>query len=105
MSQKLRDYEVVVLFQPDWDEENRNQFIESFSGILTHGEGEEAKPVVNHWGRRDLAYAIKKYTEGYYILIEASLDGTKIREIERDLNYNENILRYLFVRKEEEGKG
>ena len=97
-----REYEVTVLIQSKMDEESRTQFINNFAEILTHGEGESAKPIIHHWGNKELAYEIRKNTDAYYVFYEAQLDGTRIRDIERDLNYNENILRYLFVRKEEQ---
>jgi small subunit ribosomal protein S6 len=55
----------------------------------------------NHWGVRQLAYPIKKFTEGYYVLYEAKIDPTRIKDIERSMQYNEDVLRYLVVRKGE----
>ena len=48
-----------------------------------------------------MAYEIKKFTEGYYVLYEAKIDPARIREIERNFQFNDDILRYLVVRKEE----
>jgi small subunit ribosomal protein S6 len=50
---------------------------------------------------RQLAYPIKKFQEGYYVLYEAKIDPTRIREIERSMEYNEDVLRYLVIRKGE----
>lgn len=97
----LRDYEVTVIVNAELEDENRKEIIEKMSGTLTHGEGDEAKPVFHDWGRRQMAYPIKKMTDGHYLFFEAQLDGRQISEIERNMNYDENILRYLFVRKEE----
>ena len=99
MSQ-TREYEVTILVNPNIDDQAVTQYVENFTAILTHGEGEAAKPVYHAWGKRQLAYEIKRNKDAHYLHFEANLDGTKIRDIERDMNYDENILRYLFVRKE-----
>ncbi len=99
MSQ-LRTYEVTVIVQPDLDDDARKQYLEKFTQTLTHGEGEEAAPTFENWGKRQLAFPIRKYTDAYYLYFEANLDPGKVRPIEQSMNYDENILRYLFVRKE-----
>jgi small subunit ribosomal protein S6 len=96
----MRDYEVTVLIRPDLDEDGRAQVIERVTGWLTQGDGEADRPVVNHWGQRSLAYPIRKYTEGYYVFYEAKLQPSTLSEIERNLTYVDDILRHLFVRKE-----
>jgi small subunit ribosomal protein S6 len=47
-----------------------------------------------------MAYPIRKFTEGYYLFYETSLDSTRITEIERSLQYMEDVLRYLVIKKE-----
>ena len=96
----VREYEVTVVIHPQLNDEARNQLIEDISGRLTFGDDEASKPVINHWGRRQLAYPIRKNKEGYYVLYEAKLDPTQVRELERNFQYNEDILRYLVVRKD-----
>ena len=98
---KLRDYEVTVVISAQWDDDNRKKFVTEFTETLTQGEGEAAKPVMQDWGERLLAYPIKKQTDAYYVYFDAKLDPTSVRGIEQNMNYNENLLRYLFVRKEE----
>ena len=96
----LRVYEVTFVVQPDLEDEARKEFIEKMKTTLTHGEGEDAAPVFEDWGKRQMAYNIKRFTEAYYLYFEAKLDPTRVRPIEQTLNYDENVLRYLFVRKE-----
>ena len=98
---KLRDYEVIVVLSAQWDEDNRKEFVTSFTESLTQGEGEETKPVMQDWGKRILAYPIRKQTDAFYIYYDAQIDPASIRPIERNMNFNEHILRYLFVRKED----
>lgn len=96
----MRDYEVTIIIQPQLEESDRNQLIEQVSNLLVPGDDEAAKPSINEWGLRRLAYPIRKLTEGYYVLYEGSLDPTRITEIERSMQYMEDLLRYLVVRKE-----
>jgi len=97
----VRDYEVTVVIQPQLDETERNQAIERLSNLLVPGSKEDGALTVHHWGVRQLAYTIRKFQEGYYVLYEAQIDPTRIRDIERSMQYNEDVLRYLVVRKEE----
>jgi small subunit ribosomal protein S6 len=96
----VREYEVTVVLKPDLEDESQGQLIERIEGWLTHSDGEDAKPKQDHWGRRQLAYPIDNFTEGYYILFEASLDPTRIGELERNIIFAEDVLRHLVVRKD-----
>ena len=82
-------------------ESERNQAIERLGNLLVPGSKEDGALTANHWGVRQLAYPIKKFQEGYYVLYEAQIDPTRIKDIERSMQYNEDILRYLVVRKGE----
>ncbi|WP_374685598.1 30S ribosomal protein S6 [Promineifilum sp.] len=97
----MRDYEVTVVIQPQLEEAERAQLIERLSNLLVPGSKEGGNLTANHWGVRQLAYPIRKFQEGYYVLYEAKIDPTRIREIERSMQYNEDVLRYLVVRKGE----
>ena len=96
----MREYEVTIILKPDLDEAARNELLERLESMLAHGSEEEDKPNVKHWGQRELAYPIKKYTDGYYVFYESRLETSKISELERNLLYIEDILRHLIVRKE-----
>jgi small subunit ribosomal protein S6 len=66
----------------------------------------EGGTIVNseEMGRRQLAYKIKKFTEGYYFLYEIAGSGSEIAELERRLRVNDKVIRYLTVRVDEERK-
>ena len=96
----MRDYEVTIVIQPQLEESDRNQLIERIGELLAPEAAEEAKPKVNVWGQRRLAYPIRNHTEGYYVLYDGALDPQRIAEIERSMQYMEDVLRYLVVRKE-----
>ncbi len=96
----MREYEVTVIIQPQIDEEGRAQLIERVSDWLSPDASEDDKPVQNHLGQRRLAYEIDRHNEGYYVMFEAKIDPNRIGEIERNMQYNEDLLRYLVVRKD-----
>lgn len=97
----MRDYEVTIVIQPLLEEAERTELIERLSNLLVPGSKEDGALTANHWGVRQLAYPIRKFQEGYYVLYEAKLDPTRIKDIERSLQYNEDVLRYLVVRKDD----
>ena len=96
----MREYEFTIIIQPQLEEGERDKLIESISDLLVPGAEENKKPTVNIWGMRRMAYPINKHIEGYYVLYETLADPTRITEIERSLQYMEDVLRYMSVRKE-----
>ena len=99
----MREYEVTVILKSTISEEEHAQLIERIDAWLVPSEEDRAtllKP--KHWGLRKMAYPIKKHTEGYYAFYEVQLDTNAIDSIERQMQYNEDILRYMFIRKEED---
>lgn len=96
----MREYEVTVVLKTSLDDDARNALIEQIAGRLNPSGEEATAPRINHWGQRTLAYPIKNERDGYYVLYEATVDPTRINGIERDLLYEENVLRHLVVHKE-----
>jgi small subunit ribosomal protein S6 len=91
----VRNYEIVVAVRADLAEEELTAQIDTIKGWVTSKEGKIVQ--ADHWGRRRLAYPIKKQREGYYILLKAELPPTAPAEIERSLRLNENVLRFLVI--------
>ena len=91
----IRPYEVVYIFDSALDDETINQKLTQFHALI-HSEGVEA-PKLNHWGRRTLAYSIKKHATGYYVVANFDTDGTKLPEFERALRLDDAVLRFLVV--------
>ena len=96
----MHDYEFTIIVQPDLDEEARNQLLERVGGWLKESSTEDTEPTINHWGKRQLAYPINKYKTGYYVFYEIPMDPTKLDALERNLRFNEDVLRYLIIRKD-----
>lgn len=94
----MREYEITIIFQPELTDDERDQLMERVQSWMAPEEG-ELQVTVDEWGMRQLAYPIRDFRQGYYIYMEATLEPSQIAEIERNLQYNDEILRYLFVRK------
>jgi small subunit ribosomal protein S6 len=91
----LRPYEVVYIFDPALEDEIIAQKLTQFHALLaTDGAG---APTVNHWGRRTLAYPIKKRTTGYYVVANFETEPSKLPEFERAIRLDEGVLRFLVV--------
>jgi small subunit ribosomal protein S6 len=91
----LRPYEVVYIFDSALEDETINQKLEQLHALI-RADGAEP-PVLNHWGRRTLAYPIKKQTTGYYVVANFDTDGALLPEYERALKLDDGVLRYLVV--------
>lgn len=100
----MREYELIVIINPDMEDEQRNEVVNRVAGWLTSGDDETGKPVVNQWGQRQLAYPINKFKTGYYVLYNANMEPSKTHEVERNLYFAEDIVRYLLIRRDDNVK-
>jgi small subunit ribosomal protein S6 len=91
----LRTYEMVVVLRTDLSDEDRTSQLETIQGWVQSNGGNIAK--VDTWGRRRLAYEINNQRDGHYTLITAALPAQAPRELERNLQISENVLRYLIT--------
>lgn len=91
----MRGYELVYIVRPDMEEEEREQVIEKVGQWVTGTGGQVTK--VERWGKRRLAYPIEKLREGYYVLSHIQLGPQMVKEVERNLDLAEEIIRYLIV--------
>jgi small subunit ribosomal protein S6 len=96
----LRDYELVVIVNPDVPDEELPNTIEKLGQLITGRGGEVAE--VDHWGRRKLAYPIRRYSEGNYVMTQFKLDPTQVADLEASLELTEEVIRHLVVRVEED---
>ncbi len=96
----MNRYELVYIIDTGLEETARKELIEKVSGLIT-GNGGEIEKVDETWGKRRLAYAIDYKTEGWYVLVNFKAPAELPRELERNLQINENVLRYLVVKLEE----
>jgi small subunit ribosomal protein S6 len=94
-----RPYEVTFVVRPDLDEAGLTGVIDKVKGWITASGGSVTK--TDLWGRRRLAYPLKKMTEGQYVLVLANLPAQSLAGLERDLRLSEEILRFLLIRVDE----
>ena len=92
----MNKYEAMYVITPELEDEAVKGIIEKYTGIITANGGEIEK--VDEWGRRRLAYPINYKTEGYHVLTTFAAASELPRELERNLNNDEGILRFLVVR-------
>jgi small subunit ribosomal protein S6 len=93
----MRHYETIFIINPDLNDDDTNQVIEKFTGILKENGAEILKTDV--WGRRRLAYAVKKFNKGFYVVCEFGAESAAVVEMERNFKINEKIIRFLTVKK------
>jgi len=89
----MRNYELVCIIQPDLDETAFKGAIDRVQGWVTEAGGSVDK--VDIWGRRRMAYQIRKQREGQYVLMNVTLDPKSTSELERNIRYLEPILRHM----------
>ena len=96
----MNQYEVMYVIDPTLEDSARIELINRFSDLVAKNGGEVDR--VDEWGKRRLAYAIQYKTEGYYVLMYIKAPAELPREIERNMQISDSILRYLTVRYEGE---
>jgi len=92
----VRDYEVVYIFDTTVPEEAIREKLDRYHQQLTEVGGGEIT-ATDHWGRRQLAYPIRKRTNGYYVVVQFRTPVEALPEYERLLKLDEDLLRYLIV--------
>ena len=97
-----RTYEIMFIVRPDVEEADLDKLIEGFSGNITSGGGEVK--TVEKMGRRRLAYTVRKFNDGFYVLLTVAVPGSLIVEIERRLRVSEPVIKFITVRMDEEEK-
>jgi len=93
----MREYELIVILHPDLDENAFKDILDRVSGWITQDGGEITKTDI--WGKRTLAYPIRKQREGQYVLMNTKMNPQLGAVLERNLRYIESVLRYLIVAK------
>ncbi|MGD8866205.1 MAG: 30S ribosomal protein S6 [Gemmatimonadales bacterium] len=97
----MRDYEIVYIFDSTLDRTVIDQKLERFNQLAT-GEAGGAVTAVEHWGKRQLAYPIRKHDNGYYVVVQLRTVPVSLPEFERAIKLDEDVLRHLVVLSEGE---
>jgi small subunit ribosomal protein S6 len=97
-----RTYEIMFIVRPDVEEADLDKLIEGFQKNVTDGGGEIRS--TEKMGRRRLAYTVRKFNDGFYVLLNIAAEGKLITEIERRLRVSEQVIKFITVRMDEEEK-
>ena len=95
---RLRDYELVFIIKPEIEEEKCSSILDSITQFVTNHQGTVAN--IDRWGKRKLAYPIKHFLEGNYVLARFKMKPAFSKEFEAHVRISEDILRHLLVKVE-----
>ena len=94
----MRKYETLFILHPSLDEEAVKANIEKFKGVIENNGG--VVDNVDFWGKRKLAYDIKKVGEGYYTLVNFSAEPELPKELDRMFRISESVIRHIIINPE-----
>jgi len=92
----MRHYELMVILDPELEERTVVPSLDRFLNVVRKGGGSIEN--VNIWGRRKLAYEIQKKSEGIYAVVDMQAEPELAKELDRQLNLNEAVLRTKVLR-------
>lgn len=95
----MRKYELILILQPDLDEETNTAVIERVKKFITDNDGQISK--VDLWGSRQLAYEIQDFRDGFYVYMVVELNPEFGTELTQNLRYIEPVIRYMLTKKDE----
>ena len=94
----MRAYELMVILDPDLEERTVSPSLDTFLNVIRKSGGNVEK--VDIWGRRRLSFEIDKKVEGIYAVIDLNAEPAVMKELDRQLNLNESVLRTKVLRPE-----
>ncbi|MGI6113019.1 MAG: 30S ribosomal protein S6 [Mahellales bacterium] len=94
----MNKYETIFIINPELDEEATKAVVEKFQNLITDLGGQVDN--TDEWGKRKLAYLVKDFKEGYYVLMNFTAAPTVPQELERVYKITDDIIRYLIVRQD-----
>ncbi len=97
-----RVYEVMFIVRPDVSDEDTDKLIAGFTTTVTNGGG--VVKTAEKMGRRKLAYQVRKFDDGNYVLLTIEANGAVVLELERRLRVTEPVIKFITVRIDEEEK-
>jgi small subunit ribosomal protein S6 len=92
----MRQYELMVILDPELEERTVAPSLDQFLNVIRQGGGTVGN--IDIWGRRRLAYEISKKTEGIYAVVDLTAEPDTVKELDRQLNLNESVLRTKVLR-------
>ncbi|MFW0884873.1 30S ribosomal protein S6 [Candidatus Acidulodesulfobacterium sp. H_13] len=90
-----KKYEILIILNPDIDENKFNQFLDKIKGIMSKNNAEFLD--FEDWGTKKLSYDIKKFNKGRFIIVHFEANGSFIQELERNLKIADDCMRFQTV--------
>ena len=94
----MKKYEVMYIINSSVEDEKRNSVVETVANIITENGGKVNK--TDEWGMRDFAYRIDDMTKGYYVVVAFEADNACVKEFDRLMRINANVVRFMITRDE-----
>ena len=95
----LNKYESIYIVNPEVDAEGIKGLVEKFNALIESKGGKVTE--TNEWGMKKLAYPIKKFTQGYYVLVNFEAKPEFVDELERIYKITDDVIKFITVRKED----
>ena len=92
----MRHYEIIYIINPNQSDDEFNEIVEKFNNLITAQKGIIIK--TQKWGKQRLAYTVKKFNNGFYVLVDFCANPGVTTELERNLNLDDRILKYQTVK-------
>src|ERR1700757_963978 len=96
-----RTYELMFIVRPDMVDEDLNKLISTLGSSVTSAGGTVKSEI---WGKRRLAYTVRKFNDGIFVVLTIEGNGTMVHELERRLRVTEPVIKFITVRTDEELK-
>ena len=93
---KSQEYELVYILKPEISDEALETTVNNITQFITSREG--VVDAVDKWGKKKLAYSIKHFLEGNYILTKFKLSPARCKELEANLHISEDVIRHLLIK-------
>ncbi len=97
----MRHYEVMVILDPTLDERTVAPTLDTFLNVIRTSGGNVEK--VDVWGKRRLAFEIRKHPEGIYAVLDVNAEPDAVKELDRQLSLQESVLRTKVLRRDPAG--
>jgi len=95
----MNHYETIYIVNPTLDDDSLKETIDKFSDLIKKLKGTIVK--VSEWGKRKLAYDVKRFDKGYYVVLDFCALPKMLTELERNLKLDDRILKYITVKIDE----
>ncbi|MDH5605631.1 MAG: 30S ribosomal protein S6 [Anaerolineae bacterium] len=92
----MRPYEVAFIIHPDLDDSAFKEVLDRVQAWIKDAGGKVTK--VDHWGKKKMAYEIRKQKEGQYVILQAEMEPSFCTELERNMRFQESVMRFMITR-------